>query len=137
MENLLAAFDLRTEGYRLFPEPNYSEERVHVTMRVLGESLFVVCNYYVSFYIDIWVMKEYAVKESWTKLFRVAVSDVRLQEYVTPLAYSKSGREVFMVQNYTVPLWYDIEHRTIRYSTFCISSVPILMEHELCFGSLV
>ncbi|XP_019155378.1 PREDICTED: F-box protein CPR30-like [Ipomoea nil] len=138
MENLLAAFDLGTEEYRLVPEPNYSNERAHV-MRVLGESLCVVCNYCVSFYIDIWVMKKYAVKESWTKLFRVAESDVRIKplENVTPVAYSKSGREVFMVQNGTLSLWYDTEQRTISYSTFCISSVPILMEHELCFGSLV
>ncbi|XP_031121315.1 F-box protein CPR1-like isoform X2 [Ipomoea triloba] len=139
MENLIGAFDLGTEEYRLVPEPNYSEGALYVTVGVLGESLCVVCNYYDSSYVDIWVMKSYGVKESWTKLFTVTESDLsgKPLEFVTPLAFSKSGREVFTVVNGKQPLWYDIEQRKIRDSAFRIDSVPAIMVHQMCFGSLV
>ncbi|XP_019155685.1 PREDICTED: F-box protein CPR30-like isoform X2 [Ipomoea nil] len=139
MENLIGAFDLGTEEYRLVPEPNYSKGAVYVTVGVLGESLCVVCNYYDSSYVDIWVMKSYGVKESWTKLFTITESEVsgKHLEFVTPLAFSKSGREVFMVLNGKQLLRYDIEQRKVRDSAFRIPSVPAIMMHQMWFGSLV
>jgi hypothetical protein len=48
--------------------------------------------------VDVWVMKEYGLKESWTKLFNVSQSSTFNRNFgeVMPLAYSKSGDKVLL-----------------------------------------
>ncbi|VFQ69951.1 unnamed protein product [Cuscuta campestris] len=140
-EYLIAAFDLETEEYRLVPQPDYPrrKRKFHMNVLALGGYLCMMCNYLKSKCVDIWVMKNYPAKESWTKLLTIRESDTNAKsfDYVTPVAYSRSGREVFMVVNDMLPLWYDLEKRQISYTTFSISESLNFMEHHVCFGSLV
>ncbi|KAA8516860.1 hypothetical protein F0562_017322 [Nyssa sinensis] len=100
--NLIAGFDIGTEEYRLVPQPEYENKKFLMNIGVLGECLCILCNYYLVG-VDIWVMKEYGVKESWTKLFSVVQPSVtRSFWYVwpRPIAYSKSRREVLLALDY-------------------------------------
>lgn len=63
---LIASFNLGTEKYQLDPQPEYSEKNFHMNVLELGGSLCVLCNYLS--YIDIWVMNDSGVKDSWIKL---------------------------------------------------------------------
>ncbi|CAH9120403.1 unnamed protein product [Cuscuta epithymum] len=142
MVNLIGAFDLETEEYRLVPQPDYPKKKsknFHLNVVVLDGSLCGLCNYYDHEYVDVWVMKKYRVKESWTKLFKVAESDTRIKpfHYVTPVAFSRSGKRVYMVQNDKMPLWYDLEKKKVIPTKYRISDPPSYMEHQMCFGSLV
>ncbi|KAA8516855.1 hypothetical protein F0562_017327 [Nyssa sinensis] len=98
--DLIAAFDIRTEDYSLVPQPEFSDKSFFMNVRVLGECLSISCHFISSARIDIWVMKEYGVKESWTKLFSVAQSLISSFVDVVPIAYSKSAlsRLVLMVE---------------------------------------
>ncbi|PON58766.1 hypothetical protein TorRG33x02_290210 [Trema orientale] len=59
--------------------PDYGDRGFHMNLGVLGDCLCVISNYTSnrtkdfrkrkSDCVDIWVMKEYGVKESWTKLY--------------------------------------------------------------------
>ncbi|XP_059646514.1 F-box protein CPR1-like [Cornus florida] len=136
---LIAAFDFGVEEYRLVPQPDYSDENFEMSLGVLGGWLCLVTDYRmvgVDLCVDIWAMKEYGVKESWTKLFSIAQpSTLRWFDYVRPLAFSKTGGEVLLVQDGERFLWYDLEMKTIKH--FEIQGVDFIMEADLCFRSLV
>ncbi|KAF7113714.1 hypothetical protein RHSIM_RhsimUnG0110600 [Rhododendron simsii] len=69
--NLVVAFDLTTEEYLLVPQPEFSSKDFHMNIGELEGCLCILCNY-IQKRVDVWVMKDYGVKESWTKLFSVA-----------------------------------------------------------------
>ncbi|XP_059645948.1 F-box protein CPR1-like [Cornus florida] len=133
--NLIAAFDLGVEEYRLVPQPDYLDKDFHMNVGVLGGCLYVMCNY-VGERVDIWVMKEYGVKESWTKLFSVEQpSVVNLFDFVKPLAFSMNGEEILLDQDGVRLLWFDLKRKTLK--NVRIQGVPSLFEPEMCLGSLV
>ncbi|KAK3036761.1 hypothetical protein RJ639_029726 [Escallonia herrerae] len=133
--NLVCGFDLGSEEYRLIPLPEFSDEDFHMSVNELGGCLCVVCNYHF-LYTDIWVMKVYGVKESWTKLFSVAQPrDIDSFEYVRPLAYSKSGEKVLMEKDSKSLIWFDLENMTIE--EVCIRGMPKNVEATIYLGSLV
>ncbi|CAL5344396.1 unnamed protein product [Camellia sinensis] len=81
-------------------------------------------------------MNDYGVKESWTKLFSIAQPQVIGSfEFVTPLAYSNSGREVLLVQDNKKLIWYDLEHKKVK--NIKIHGLPEYFEKEICVESLV
>ncbi|KAH7838320.1 hypothetical protein Vadar_024959 [Vaccinium darrowii] len=98
--NSVAAFDLTSEDYKLVPQPEFSDNTFRMNIAELGGCLCILCNHN-KVRVDVWVMKDYGVKESWKKLFSVAQPEViRSFKFVIPLAYSKSGVEVLLVQDY-------------------------------------
>ncbi|KAA8516856.1 hypothetical protein F0562_017326 [Nyssa sinensis] len=139
--NLIAAFDIGNEKYTLVPQPEYSHKDFIMYLGVLGENLSIFCNYYLV-RIDIWVMKEYGVKESWTKLFSFAQpSVIRSFQYMRPIAYSKSGEEILLEHDdekflHKKFIWYDLEKETLK--NIRIRDMPNpLFSADICLGSLV
>ncbi|XP_059631098.1 F-box protein CPR1-like isoform X2 [Cornus florida] len=144
MANLIAAFDLGVEEYRLVPLSDYLDREFHKTLnnyfrinvRVLGGCLCVICHYAVEDRDDIWVMKDYGVKESWAKLLSVELQNVlRPFDSVRPLVYSKSGGEVLLAHDNFRLLWFDLKRKTVKHDW--IHGVRITFEAEICLGSLV
>jgi F-box interacting protein len=113
--NLILAFDLGVEEYRLVPQPDFYDKNSSMNVGVLGGCLTIHCNRY-RHRLDVWVMKEYGVKESWTKLFSVMQPEtIRSFDYVRPVAYSKSGGEVLLEQfrkdDKNKLVWYDLKNK--------------------------
>ncbi|XP_059653866.1 F-box protein CPR1-like [Cornus florida] len=132
---LIAAFDLGVEEYRLVPLPDYMNGDLVMNVDALGGCLCVVCNYYGD-QTDIWVMKEYGVRESWTKLFSVTQS-IMISPffYLMPLAYSKSGGEVLLQKDNASLFWYDL--RKEKVSNIRIHGLKYFVEAYICVESLV
>ncbi|KAL7213691.1 hypothetical protein ACSBR2_016256 [Camellia fascicularis] len=132
---LVAAFDVTNEEYRLVPQQEFSDEDFYICVGELDGCLCIFCNYdQVRF--DVWVMKDYGMKESWTKLFSIAKPQgIRLFDSVTPVAYSKSGGEVLLVQDNDNLIWFDLEHKTVK--NINIHGLPKLFVTNMCVESLV
>ncbi|KAF5474932.1 hypothetical protein F2P56_006784 [Juglans regia] len=133
---IIVAFDLTVESFREVPMPECTKERIQIDVGVLGGCVCMVANYNYG-HVDVWVMKEYAVKESWAKLFTVAQDEVfgRSLRYLKPLAYSKSGEEVLFQQNHKRLVWYDLRVKSVRNANF--GGLPASFEAEVCVQSLV
>lgn len=132
---LIAAFDLTTEELCLLPQPDFANEMVLVNLCVLGGCLSMVCNYPKK-HVDIWVMKSYGVKDSWTKL--ISTADVKLikeSDFLRPIAYSKSGKEVLLEKNFERLYWYHLENKTVK--RLIVPGMPRLFVTETFTGSLV
>uniref|UniRef100_A0A2N9I8H1 F-box domain-containing protein n=1 Tax=Fagus sylvatica TaxID=28930 RepID=A0A2N9I8H1_FAGSY len=133
--NLILTFDLGVEEYRLVPQPDFVDKDFHMNVGVLGGCLTIQCNHF-KVNLDVWVMKEYGVKESWMKLFSVMQPEtIRSFDYVRPVAYSKSGGEVLLEKDLKKLVWYDLNKKRVR--NVRILGAPDTFELDICWGSLV
>lgn len=79
-----------------YPPDEMCVDITEISLGALGGSLCLVCNYlndhtHKNYRIDIWIIKEYKVKESWTMLFTVKPGNVISDNYLlTPFASLKS-----------------------------------------------
>ncbi|CAL5330197.1 unnamed protein product [Camellia sinensis] len=94
-----------------------------------------VRHYYLKKGVDLWVMKEYGVKESWTKLICIEQSNIRFAIYLEPLPYSKNGKKVLLQHDFRSFRWYDLEKKTIE--MVGINGEPDHFGTTVCLGSLV
>ncbi|XP_059316547.1 F-box/kelch-repeat protein At3g23880-like [Lycium ferocissimum] len=68
-DRVITSIDLVDEKCRKVMEPYYGEESLYLTLGVLESDFSVVLSNHER--MDVWVMKEYGVKESWTKLYTI------------------------------------------------------------------
>ncbi|KAH7837119.1 hypothetical protein Vadar_009875 [Vaccinium darrowii] len=129
----IVAFDLAAEDYQLLPLPEYFGEYSDMHLVELGGCLCTICTC-KGFPNDIWVMKDYRVNESWSKLFSVAPPPQAPEpfKFLVPLAYSKSGFEVLLIQGGTKLFWYDINRKRIKTTKTCANGGSVV-----CMESLV
>ncbi|MBA0749601.1 hypothetical protein Gogos_003505, partial [Gossypium gossypioides] len=78
------SFDIDTEQFGIVPPPDHFQEldkvfTEYTTTGVLGDCLFI-CYFPDFVEFDIWVMKEYGVKESWTKQF--VIKDIQKRRHM-------------------------------------------------------
>jgi F-box interacting protein len=63
----IVSLDLEKESYQKLPRPDF--ERDYWTLGVFNDCLCIFAS--SNMYLDVWVMKEYGIKESWIKLYTV------------------------------------------------------------------
>ncbi|KAL2579985.1 hypothetical protein GLYMA_15G101700v4 [Glycine max] len=66
---IIVSLDLHKESYEEVLQPYYGVAVVNLTLGVLRDCLCVLSH--ADTFLDVWLMKDYGNKESWTKLFRV------------------------------------------------------------------
>lgn len=134
--DLIVAFDLGAEEFKIIPQPDYSSIEHEINVGVLGGCLCVFCNKNCK-QVEIWVMKEYGVKESWTHLCTV-IAQLQVKEfwlYARPLAYSKGGDKILLELDNRFFVWYDLRRRKSK--IIRIRGARPLFIAEICVGSLV
>ncbi|GMI74199.1 CONSTITUTIVE EXPRESSER OF PR GENES 1, CONSTITUTIVE EXPRESSER OF PR GENES 30 [Hibiscus trionum] len=95
--SLVVAFDLGTEEYRLVELPDRLGGQFCVSLYDMGGSLCVISTHWEVDVIDIWIMKEYGVKESWIKFISIQqFSCSYLFPNITPLFHFKNGDNVLL-----------------------------------------
>lgn len=106
---------------------------------VLDGKLYLSIKNQLQSAVDIWVMNEYGVKESWVKLFQVSDSRVFRSLRVSLIAYcSLKGQILLRTMNKTEQniLWYDVQGgETVGTSEFY--GVANCIRIDVCKGSLV
>ncbi|KAK6135608.1 hypothetical protein DH2020_030656 [Rehmannia glutinosa] len=133
----IITLDLATEEYRqlsLPPVPRKPGKPFETYLDALGGCL-VVSFYYIIERLDGWVMKDYGVEKSWTKLFSFGKLDVigAMQGNLRPVAYFKSKGQV-VLQYYDKFFWLDIEKNISKKVT--ILGIPSCFSSQICPGSL-
>ncbi|XP_023915929.2 F-box/kelch-repeat protein At3g06240 [Quercus suber] len=93
VRNMIISFDIKDEVFHEMAVPKCLEGRLNLNMKVavLGGLLALVpCNsnlYFSDYCYSVWVMKEYGVVESWTKLYDIKVGE-KLESVV---GFTKNG----------------------------------------------
>ncbi|KAM7466098.1 hypothetical protein LguiB_013660 [Lonicera macranthoides] len=106
----IVALDLANETYKEVLQPNYGEGKFDLILGVLGELLCILCNY-PGTRADVWVMKDYGVRESWTKLVTIPYRiDSGVKRYLVPLCISENG-EVLLQHEWFLILYNSKDDR--------------------------
>ncbi|GMI80284.1 CONSTITUTIVE EXPRESSER OF PR GENES 1, CONSTITUTIVE EXPRESSER OF PR GENES 30 [Hibiscus trionum] len=117
---LIFGLDLWAESFHQVPEPDIHFRNFgYKNVGVLGGSLCVFREYtnrYDEDHIILWVMKEYAVKESWSELIYLSGEEWRLTSiyYTRAIAYSRRGDQILLEDSGSSrqPAWFDLEKQT-------------------------
>ncbi|GMY13758.1 F-box protein CPR1-like [Fagus crenata] len=134
----IIAFDLGLEEFRVIPQPDYSEPICYKRVDMLGGSLAIVCMYGEQQHQDVWLMKEYNVKESWMKLFSVLQPSTSPLSLLNALAYSESGEEVLLKNEESGFVWFDLKNKRVKISNVEIPGVDLSWLHvDFCWATLV
>lgn len=107
----MLVFDLGVDGFRELPQPDYGRDMSGLDIGVLGGCL-CVCAHFENVGVDVWVMKEYGVEESWNKVFSIS-SRVLCYDYLRPFGYSKKGKAVLLELDMKRLVWYDTEKKRV------------------------
>ncbi|CAA0817979.1 F-box protein CPR30 [Striga hermonthica] len=102
---VIMAFDLAKEEPYEVPKPEFSGM---VSVEVLGGCLAAVVSGKMNT-SEIWVMKEYGVKESWVKLLCFDPPVAQPCRNLYPVAYSKDGDKVLLNYEGFCLNWFDLK----------------------------
>ncbi|XP_050281625.1 F-box/kelch-repeat protein At3g23880-like [Quercus robur] len=119
--SIVLSFDLGDEVFRVISLPNGNfkfEHGIHIL--VFKGLLSLICHEYMSERCSVFVMKEYGVVDSWTKLFTIDLN----RQFCRVLGFRKNGH--LLVQNEVLLGWelcsYDPESQQVKKLGFCRSS---------------
>lgn len=130
---LIVGFDMGTERFQEVPIPDNVNHHFEMEVGVIENNLCIVANYQEEGDFEVWVMKEYGVKESWTRLFKIAHTRGTIKN-VMPLAYSKAGQEVLFEQDHEKLVWYDLKSQRLK--VVRLRGMPRPFEAMVFVGSL-
>ncbi|XP_076926551.1 F-box protein CPR1-like [Bidens hawaiensis] len=109
---LIYAFGLATQSFHTVPQPQYPNNSTATDLGILDGRLCVICIHEV-YNADVWVMGEYGVRESWSKLAALTMRDMITWPYPTvkPLIYTKKGRDVLLEVDGQWLIDYDLQEK--------------------------
>ncbi|KAL6562304.1 hypothetical protein OROGR_003311 [Orobanche gracilis] len=142
---VIMAFDLAKEEHYMVPTPEVSGL---ASVEVMGGCLAAVVSLKKKKKkknsIEIWVMKEYMVKGSWSKLFCFDPPIAEPCVNLCPLAYSKTGEEVLLNYEGICLNWYSLRNKTLTIASvdglsasFGAAALDPLLDAWVCVESLV
>ncbi|KVI06621.1 hypothetical protein Ccrd_015025 [Cynara cardunculus var. scolymus] len=104
----IVSLDLAKETYGEVLQPVYDEGDKDLALGSLVDGLCVLCNYRGN-RADVWVIKVYGVKDSWTRLASIPyVTDPGRDQFSVPLCISNDGKVLLQFGSKLV--LYDIKN---------------------------
>ncbi|MCD7458691.1 hypothetical protein HAX54_038907 [Datura stramonium] len=139
----LIGLNLGSERFQLVPFPENLGKPLQLNLAALRDCLcllsgHITCTnkHHVLDHIDIWMMKDYGVKQSWVKLFSVEQLEGRQHfNFLRPIAYSVAGREVLLEMDNRKFIWYNLEKKSLRHAK--ISAGLDSFESFVSLGTLI
>ncbi|XP_073297314.1 F-box protein CPR1-like [Primulina huaijiensis] len=130
----IMAFNIETEEHFEVMMPQGVRFRgVHARLDVIGGCLCIVSSN--SSGVVIWVMKEYGVKGSWTKLLSIRPPLIERDDFVKPLVYSSDGERILLNCDDKDLAWYNLKKKTVEIVS--VDGLPFMFYAEVCVESLV
>ncbi|GKV16258.1 hypothetical protein SLEP1_g26926 [Rubroshorea leprosula] len=155
----ILAFDVAAEAVQEIPLPEYLQNKTlkkgfDIQVGVLGGSLCLSSKDGIDdHYYDIWVLKDYMIQDSWTRLFQISTSmvteDYMLQDFWTKLFQTSarvdsrvtalipvglSGHELLLGKPLGGFYCYNLEKEELRYAGTCGRGFYTAV---ICLGTLV
>ncbi|KAI3452957.1 hypothetical protein Pfo_009620 [Paulownia fortunei] len=129
----IVSLDLKSEVYGMVEQPDYGEGYFDSSLGVLGGCICVLCNYQKT-RADLWVLKEYGIKESWSKVVTIPyINDPGKFLYSNPLCMLPNGEILLVFGMHFVV--YNPKDNCFRHPE--ISNLGSFLEADIYVESLV
>ncbi|KDP27238.1 hypothetical protein JCGZ_19937 [Jatropha curcas] len=134
--DMIVVFNLQTEEYSGMTLPGEVMESGFdfIKLKVVGEWLSVV-SIYEGVRFDVWIMKEYGVEKSWTKLFSVTLDKLSSLRCMRKFVFSEDGNGLLLEMLPGNLVWYNLKEKCIKKVE--IHGVVHPVVGEVFHGSLV
>ncbi|EEF31229.1 conserved hypothetical protein [Ricinus communis] len=132
--NVIVGYNLGTCEFLEVPQPDSVGNGFRVDIGLFGTWLCIFATDDLDMCIDVWMMKEYGVKESWTKLCSIPHIET-CYDFIRPLSFWKRGSEVLLELDDARIVWYDIEKKRVR-DVLLRRSQKSYFETIICLRSL-
>ncbi|XP_050231507.1 F-box protein CPR1-like [Mercurialis annua] len=125
-DKLIVAFNLEDERFGRVPIPDVlkSEDHCLIELGEVGGCLSMCTDVNDDMSVEIWVMKEYGIRESWIKIFsefrgKVGMSFYWLPSHVKPIGYSKKGDRLLFDVHSCLLVGYDLREEEENQTSEC------------------
>ncbi|KAK4732421.1 hypothetical protein R3W88_025409 [Solanum pinnatisectum] len=109
----IISMDLADEKWGTLEQPLYTGGNFFVWLQVVGSDLSM-SYYYMRSQADVWVMREYGVKESWTKTYTVKYPDNVYAPFISQKLCMSNKGEMLLVSGSTL-MAHNPEDEPIKY----------------------
>lgn len=128
----IIGFCLGNNSFNEVPLPMFEEQFINFRVGVLDGCLCLMVNDLD--FSDIWVMKEYGVVESWTRLLKVKQSQ-QLMFLEWPIAYSLNQEKLFLQLNTWRVVSLDLQTMVVKDVKVC--NFPRCFDTQVCIENLI
>ncbi|KAF7831476.1 F-box protein interaction domain protein [Senna tora] len=143
MRKSIVRFNFELEKFERFPSPPCLVDG-HGMMELNGINIgelngcLYVCGIFDSCWINLWMMKEYGVEDSWTKIYSINYGSNNFWPYGSylPLKLFNKGAAILMYNSLYYLLFYH-EHRGIRFKYFNVRGTQFNIEAFAHIPSLI
>ncbi|KAM7495148.1 hypothetical protein LguiB_029757 [Lonicera macranthoides] len=142
--DFIVSFDFVSERFGKIPPPphfgeKHKERKAEISLGVLGEHLYL-CDATSALQIDVWLMKEYGVQESWSKDYvidKFCIDPIIFHEGTyRPIKLLKNGEMLMVYPDYYL-VCFDPLKKSCRYFKFReVQSQLEVILHTPSFASL-
>ncbi|KAK1367156.1 hypothetical protein POM88_042717 [Heracleum sosnowskyi] len=136
----ILAYDLAAENYREVPMPRVQTDNQDVwSLCIFAESLCVLTFHHPYICIDVWLMNDYMVENSWCKVFSLEHPKI-VRSFISVVglvAYSKSRKDVLIEVVMKNLIWYNLEIKEIKTVKIAYNMPDVLYDLLVCTESLV
>ncbi|CAA0842507.1 F-box/kelch-repeat protein [Striga hermonthica] len=120
---VIVSHDLATDTVVEFPSPILDSNNVKVRVKILNGFLALHCEH--KFCVDIWVMREYGVRESWTKLVSIPFLDMNRRRFFRPrLLFFSADHKVLINSGVNLGV-YDLNEPHWHYINSSVNSISV------------
>ncbi|KAF5187486.1 hypothetical protein FRX31_022925 [Thalictrum thalictroides] len=114
-ENAILAFEITTEKFVEVPCPDDH----HGLAMIVGQYQGKLCFYhdkYINYSFDLWVMNEYKVRESWTKVFNIQMPEGLFGGHIKYIVLCSTKEGYILMRSFDNKclILYDPKQRTRR-----------------------
>lgn len=128
----IVGFSLVDHSFSEVPQPTFEEDFINLRVGMLDGCLCLMVNDLD--YSDIWILKEYGVAQSWTRLFKVKQTKQHLfLEW--PIAYSLNRQSLFLQLNTWRVVSLDLQTMGVKDVKVC--DFPRCFDTQVCIENLI
>ncbi|CAI0439783.1 unnamed protein product [Linum tenue] len=107
--DLVVGFDLGLGECKEIPQPEYRNRKsLKIRIGELENCLCIFANY-PGRGVDVWMMKEYGVRESWSIMRSIPHPGLCYDKRIRPLGYSMTGQEILLQLDEKRLVWCDLK----------------------------